>query len=97
MQGVKWVWDPQKELKNIEKHGVSFTLASRVFLDPYQLSDVDPYETEERCRTLGLVGTVVLFVVHTMPEVDPLTDEDVGRIISARKATRAEREAYEDG
>ena len=39
---------------------------------------------------------VVLFVVHTWPEVDK-TGEEVGRIISARKATGHERRAYEEG
>jgi uncharacterized protein len=97
MKDATWVWDPQKELTNIRKHGLSFSTAIRVFADPYHLSDVDPHESEERWRTLGLVGSVVLFVVHTMPELDPFTGEEVGRIIGARKATRREREAYEDG
>ena len=39
---------------------------------------------------------VVLLVVHTWPEEDE-TGEEVGRIISARKATRRERRAYEEG
>jgi uncharacterized DUF497 family protein len=37
-----------------------------------------------------------LFVVHTWPKADEAGDE-VGRIISARKATRRERKAYEEG
>ncbi|RYI99937.1 MAG: BrnT family toxin, partial [Acetobacteraceae bacterium] len=41
---------------------------------------------------LGLAGgVVVLLVAHTYPE------EGVARIVSARKATRLERRAYEDG
>jgi hypothetical protein len=40
---------------------------------------------------------VVVFVVHTWPEPDPDTGEEVGRIISARKATAHERRAYEEG
>lgn len=35
-------------------------------------------------------------VVHTWPEVDPDTNEEVGRIISARKATKRERKAYRE-
>jgi len=31
------------------------------------------------------------------PELDPVNGEEVGRIISARKATRHERYAYEQG
>ena len=36
-------------------------------------------------------------IVHTWPHLRPATGEEVGRIISARKATRREREAYEEG
>ena len=44
-----------------------------------------------------MVGTVLLFVVHTWPEPIPETGEEIGRIISARKATKHERRAYEEG
>jgi hypothetical protein len=45
---------------------------------------------------MGAIGSVVVMVVHTWPESDPRTGEEVGRIISARKATRRERVAYEE-
>jgi uncharacterized DUF497 family protein len=38
-----------------------------------------------------------VMVVHTWPTIDPDSGEEVGRIISARKATTHEREAYEEG
>jgi len=44
-----------------------------------------------------MVGMQIVMVVHTRPEVDTATGESIGRIISARKATRIEREAYEEG
>jgi uncharacterized DUF497 family protein len=44
---------------------------------------------------IGLVGSVLLLVVHTWPE--EIEGEPVGRIISARKATAHERKAYEEG
>ena len=43
-----------------------------------------------------MVGNVVVIVVHTEPEPDHETGEEVGRIISARKATKHERRAYEE-
>ena len=47
---------------------------------------------EERWQTLGMVGNVVLLLVaHTFAEQE---DEEVVRIISARKATRKERQKY---
>ncbi len=44
-----------------------------------------------------MVGSTVLMIVHTWPEVDPAAGEELGRIISARKATSHERKAYEEG
>jgi GMC oxidoreductase len=48
------------------------------------------------CR-IGLVGSVLLLVIHTWPEAESKEGEPVGRIISARKATAPERKAYEEG
>jgi uncharacterized DUF497 family protein len=46
---------------------------------------------------MGLVGAVLLLVVHTWPEAESEGAELVGRIISARKATSRERKIYEEG
>lgn len=97
MQSARWTWDPKKASANLAKHGVSFEIAQMVFFDPLHISLIDPHESDERWRTLGRVGPVVLFVVHTIPIWESSLQEEVGRIISARKATRREREAYEDG
>jgi uncharacterized DUF497 family protein len=73
-----------------------FEVASRVFDDPLHLSIQDRHEKgEERWFTVGLVdGIAVVAVAHTVREGD---DETVIRLISARRATRAERERYEQG
>ena len=68
-----------------------------VFEDPMAATQEDPYPLEQRWRTMGMVGTQVVMVVHTWPAFDVDTGEEFGRIISARKATRREREAYEEG
>ena len=44
-----------------------------------------------------MVGTQVVMFVHAWPDLDAETGEEIGRIISARKTTRHEREAYEEG
>ncbi len=90
---MRFIWDEQKSRRNLAKHKVRFDLARLVFDDPLHLSIPDPYEGEARWRTLGLVkGIVVLPVVHTLEEID---GEEEIRIISARKATRFERQIYE--
>ena len=92
-----WAWDSEKNRYNQRKHGLGFETAALIFDDPYALTREDPFPEETRWRTMGVVGTVVLVVVHTWFE--SATDEEygIGRIISARKATRLERRAYEEG
>lgn len=94
---MRWIWDDQKSWANKRKHGLSFEAAEYVFADPLAVSRLDPYPDEERWQTIGLIGEVTIFVVHTWPEYDPATGEETGRIISARKATALERRVYEEG
>ncbi len=90
-------WDPHKAIKNRKKHGISFEMASTVFGDPLHLSIPDPESREEeRWITVGRSADEnTLVVVHT----DRIRTEDgeVLRIISARRATRREKEEYEEG
>lgn len=92
---MRWVWDPRKGRTNERKHGLNFEAAEYVFDDPLSVSRRDPYPHEERWQTIGLVRRVVLVVIHTWP--DEADRYQVGRIISARRATPRERRAYEEG
>lgn len=94
---MRWTWDPDKNEANRRAHGLSFETTMLVFDDPLAATRGDPYPYERRWRTMGMVATVIVMVVHTWPAADPETGEGVGRIISARKATRHERESYEEG
>jgi hypothetical protein len=89
-------WDEAKNRTNQKKHGVSFEAAVRVFHDPLLLSRSDGIvDGEERWRTIGRAdGTVLLLVVHTWEEEK--TGQEHIRLISARRATRQERELYEE-
>jgi uncharacterized DUF497 family protein len=94
---LRWTWDPDKAAANRIKHGLSFETASHVFDDQFQASKPDPHSDGDRWHTIGLVGSVLLLVIHTWPEAKFEGEEPVGRIISARKATAHERKAYEEG
>ncbi len=89
-------WDPAKAEENTAKHGVAFELAASVFRDPLTLTvyDEEHSETEERWATLGRTenGKLVV-VIHTFEETGAASA--TVRIISAREATRRERENYE--
>jgi uncharacterized protein len=88
-----WTWDESKNSSNLAKHGIDFETARLVFDDPLALSRLDRHSgEEERWQTVGVIGLATVFVVHTAPE-----NGQPGRIISARKATRYERRAYEEG
>jgi uncharacterized protein len=88
-----WAWDPIKAIANLKKHGVSFELASAVFLDPFNISEPDDHPDGDRWGTIGQAGAVILFVSHTL--IEP--DLEFGRIISARRATTHERKRYAEG
>ena len=94
---LRWTWDEDKNLANRQKHGLRFENAVLVFDDPLAVSREDPYPYERRLQTIGQVRAVVIVVIHTWAEPESLNGESIGRIISARKATRRERNAYEEG
>ena len=89
MNGLQFEWDEEKEHINIAKHGIDFVTASHVFLDPDRLEIYDKVHStadEDRYITIGFVGDV-LTVVYT-------ERTDAVRIISARIATKKEKESY---
>ncbi len=90
-----WTWDKNKEQRNIRSHGISFETAVHVFDDPLAITNADPFWDELRWRTMGTIGVNIVVVIHTMPEIDH-TGRELGRIISARKATKLERRIYEN-
>jgi hypothetical protein len=99
VSGIRFEWDEAKNLVNQRKHGVSFLLASKVFLDPLFVSVKDRIQGgEQRWRTYGEVeGSLLMVVAHTVREEDwHATTREVIRIISAREASRKERRLYED-
>ena len=89
---MQFVWDQNKNLANIKKHKISFEEAQSVFFDDNARLILDPEHSmlEERFIILGITNKLkLLVVVHTYKRND-----DVIRIISARKATKAETKYY---
>ena len=88
-------WDNKKAAANLQKHGVSFVEATKVFNDPMAISlfDEGHSEQEDRWITMGQADHHRLVVaVHTWQEAD---DNIHVRIISARRATAHESKNYE--
>jgi len=88
---MRFEWDPAKAAINAHKHGITFEEAVECFQDPLALVLVEPRHSDR----LILIGvsrqTKVIFTVyvHRTPAVI--------RISSARRATRREQVAYEQG
>lgn len=91
---MRFIWDQEKNRRNIAKHKLSFESAQLVFNDWRALSRLERIvDGEERWQTIGLAGGIVIVLVaHTWHEEH---GEEIVRIISARKATARERKAYE--
>jgi len=92
---TRFIWDPAKAARNLQKHGISFNTAIRAFADPFALTNQDRIEGgEQRWQTLGVVdGCLLLLIAHTIQ--DENEDIEVIRIISARVANKKERRRYE--
>lgn len=88
-------WDAGKALRNVQKHGVPFEEASTIFSDPDGLDwkDIEHAHVEPRWKRLALSSEGrVLLVVYTLRRLRNGTETI--RIISARQASRKERQAY---
>jgi len=92
MKTSEFEWDDKKAQSNLKKHGVSFDEAATIFNDPRlaTISDPDHSDDEERYVSVGKsVIMRLLSVIHTFRK------ERI-RLISARKATKTEKEKYEN-
>ena len=94
MNTLKFDWDKNKATTNLVKHKVSFEEAQSVFDDDFArlIPDPDHSENEERFILLGLSCSLkVLVVVHCYKD-----EENIIRLISARKATKPESKIYKE-
>lgn len=88
---MKFEWDKNKSIANLSKHKVSFDEAKTVFSDPLYIDfyDIDHSDDEHRYIIVGQSQQGRILIVSYTER------EDVIRLISARQATRRERETYE--
>lgn len=86
-------WDESKAQANLAKHGIAFDEAKSVFTDPFYVDFYDPDHSDEEERYI-IIGQSqrqrVLVVSYTERQQQT-------RLISAREATRREKQAYEEG
>jgi uncharacterized DUF497 family protein len=87
---MEFEWDAAKAELNLQRHGVRFSVAARVFFDPYRIEVYDGREDygEDRWTIIGYADPALLYVVYTV------RNEETIRLISARKANEQERKQY---
>lgn len=85
-------WNPAKARLNIWKHRVSFEEASTALLDPLSKTALDPDHSieEHRFITFGMSARRRLLVVAYTEQGEMI------RLISARLASKRERQIYEE-
>ena len=83
-------WDDRKNHANRHKHGIDFADAARIFeasVPVFEAEDRRRNYGEPRIRAIGMCAEDLLYVVYT-------PRGDTRRIISARRASRAEERLY---
>jgi hypothetical protein len=89
LQDIEFEWDENKAKSNIGKHGVTFEEAAEAFFDPFYQEGDASANSEQHDLIIGYsLSQRLLLVVYIERGVRK-------RIISARIATRSERELYE--
>lgn len=90
---MQFEWNKDKAKVNLSKHEVSFDEAKTVFDDPLYIDfhDPDHSKDEDRYILIGQSDQGRLMVVSYTERKQKI------RLISARKATPKEKEAYEKG
>ncbi|MCL2055411.1 MAG: BrnT family toxin [Oscillospiraceae bacterium] len=90
-------WDENKNLSNYEKHKVTFEDAATVFEDSFALYFYDDIHSinEDRFIIIGIAESIdrELYVCYCLRG----KNDEITRIISARKATKSEIKLYEEG
>jgi uncharacterized DUF497 family protein len=86
---MKFEWDESKRRLNFKKHGIDFEDVSVVFDSPMLAAlDIREEYGEDRWIGLGVLGSVVVVIAFTERGSESI------RVISARKATKNEKEKY---
>lgn len=90
---MRFEWDRAKSESNRLKHGIDFETARLVFEDPCCVNYIERItDAEERWLAIGCIEKVIIIVVaHTWRQEG---SDEVIRLISARRATRHERNLY---
>lgn len=85
---MKFIWDENKRLSNLKKHGLDFNDVEQVFNNPLILFEDNRHDYgEQRMIAVGLLSVTVVVIVH-------VENDETIRVISMRKAIKNEIKIY---
>jgi uncharacterized protein len=86
---MRFEWDPQKNVRNVEKHGIAFEDAAEIVVSAHKVAFESPHKGNdtERFMAIGKLKGKIYTVIYTV------RGENV-RLISARSARNAEKRKY---
>jgi hypothetical protein len=96
--GVWFSWDDEKSERNHRRREFDFEAAVDAFFDEFALGGPNmDWSGEERYELIGRIpNTGIIVVVYTVWNFED-QDEELYRIISARRANKSERAKYDKG
>ena len=84
---MEFEYDHNKSVSNLEKHGISFDEAQKIWNDSFRIDIPARTSDEKRSLVIGNIEGIIWSAIITMRE-------DSIRIISVRKARKNERKIY---
>jgi len=96
LEGQIFEWDRRKNLINVQKHGITFKNATRAFFDPEAQTHADESHSTDENRFI-LLGMDTVERILTICHCFRGKDDDIIRIISARRADKQEQAQYIGG
>lgn len=84
---MEFEYDPVKSASNLEKHGISFDEAQKIWKDSFRIEIPARISDEKRALVIGNIDGIIWSAIITMRE-------DSIRIISVRKARKNEKQIY---
>ena len=86
---MKFEWDGEKSVSNLEKHGIDFGHARKIWLDEKRVEIEVPHPIERRWIEIGTIGDKLWTAIFTVRN-------DAVRIISVRRSRAKEKKIYEE-
>ena len=94
MQVLNFEWDERKNIRNFQKHGIWFEEAKTIWADGHSIEFFDDGHSNDEDRFMRIGRSTKN---RTLLVVFCERDQELIRIVSARRLTKKEKDQYEEG